>query len=282
LTGTGLVPPGAALNPTSLTFAGQAVGTSSGPQQVTLTNLSNVPLVVSKIAASGDFSASGTCDRVPPPSAGGNDCPISVFFSPTASGNRTGVLTISFGATGAPQTVDLSGQGVNSSLGLTVPQGSDGTATVAAGASASYTLSIGGAGISGMASLTCTGAPKGAACTLPNTLTVDGNTPAQFNVNVSTTNRATAALGATPWGWLWAVAIFGLTVLPWCQPTRKTAKRYLPWWVMLVLLLPSCGGGSNNGPQPNPNGTPAGTYNLTVAATVGPNVQSASLTLTVQ
>jgi len=33
LTGTGLVPPGATLNPTSLMFAAQAVGTSSGPQQ---------------------------------------------------------------------------------------------------------------------------------------------------------------------------------------------------------------------------------------------------------
>jgi hypothetical protein len=277
LTGTGLAP-AAVVSPTTLTFAGQAVGTSSVAQQVTLTNSGTAALNITHIALTGDFSETNNCGT----GLGAGSCQISVVFSPTASGNRTGVLTISFGTTGAPQTVDLSGQGVDSSPGLTVPQGGSSTAVVAAGASASYTLSIGGAGMSGMASLTCTGAPPGAVCTVPNTLTVDGNTATHFNVNVSTTSRAMAALGGTRSGWLWAVAIFGFAVLPWSQLTRKTANRYLPLAMVVALLLPSCGGGSRSGPHPNPNGTPAGTYTLTVGATVGSNVQSTSLTLTVQ
>jgi hypothetical protein len=274
LTGTGLAPV-AVVSPATLTFAGQAVGTSSAAQQVTLTNSGTADLNITHIALTGDFSEKNNCGSMQP-------CQISVVFSPTASGNRTGVLSITDNAPGSPHTVSLSGEGLAPSLELGVAAGGSSTASVNAGGSARYTLSVGGGGISGTASLTCTGAPQGAACTLPNTLTVDGNTSAQFNVNVSTTSRAMAAVGATRSGWCWAIAIFGLTVLSWSQSTRKTAKRYLRLSVVLALFLPSCGGGSNNGPQPNPNGTPAGTYNLTVAATVGSNVQSTSLTLTVQ
>jgi hypothetical protein len=51
--------------------------------------------------------------------------------------------------------------------------------------------------------------------------------------------------------------------------------------VVAALLVSSCAGGQNS-PQPNLNGTPAGTYNLTVTATAGSSTQSTNLTLTVQ
>lgn len=145
-------------------------------------------------------------------------------------------------------------------------------------------LSIGGAGISGTAALTCTGAPKGASCPVPATMNVDAANPATFNVTASTTSRTMAALRAARSGWFWAIAILGLIVLSWSPAKKKTINCYLPLAIMSTLLLSSCGSSSNsnNGSQPNPNGTPAGTYNLTVTATQGTSAQSANLTLTVQ
>ena len=104
-----------------------------------------------------------------------------------------------------------------------------------------------------------------------------------FNVSVSTTSRTMAAVRPPQSGWLWAMAILGFAVFPWSQSKKKTVNPYLPLAMLVALLLASCGSGSsNNGPQLNPNGTPAGTYNLTVTATVGSNAQSTSVILTVQ
>jgi len=75
----------------------------------------------------------------------------------------------------------LSGTGDSgASLGLSVAAGSSGSATVAAGATAS--LAIGGAGMSGTASLTCTGAPAGATCSVPATVTISASAPSNFTL----------------------------------------------------------------------------------------------------
>jgi hypothetical protein len=76
-----------------------------------------------------------------------------------------------------------------------------------------------------------------------------------------------------------SVAILALVVFPLPVVAKKATIRYLPVCAILILLLTSCGGG---GSKQNPNGTPAGTYNLTVSATVGSNTQSTDLTLVVQ
>jgi Cep192 domain 4 len=43
--------------------------------------------------------------------AAGSRCTISVRFSPTATGTRTGTLEIADNANGSPQTVTLTGTG---------------------------------------------------------------------------------------------------------------------------------------------------------------------------
>jgi hypothetical protein len=138
--------------------------------------------------------------------------------------------------------------------------------------------------MSGTVSLTCTGAPKGATCALPSTLNINGTSPVTFNVNVNTASRTMAAVEMSR-VWLFAMAFLGLIVVTWSRLKQEKAKRYRPLTMLMAaaLVLPSCGrGSSNNGSQQNPNETPAGTYNLTVTATIGPNAQSTSLTLTVQ
>ncbi|PYU91478.1 MAG: hypothetical protein DMG25_14595, partial [Acidobacteria bacterium] len=112
LTGTG-VAPAATLSPTSLTFASQDVGATSAPQAVTLSNPGSGPLSISSIAItganSGDFAQTNNCGSSV---AAGAKCTINVTFRPTATGTRTGTLTVTDNASGSPQTVSLTGIGV--------------------------------------------------------------------------------------------------------------------------------------------------------------------------
>ncbi len=91
-----------------VTFPAQAVGTSSGVQTITVINSSVAPLVISGISASQDFSQTNNCGESV---AAGDSCAIKVSFKPTATGVRSGMLTIQEGAPGSTQAIPLSGAG---------------------------------------------------------------------------------------------------------------------------------------------------------------------------
>jgi phospholipase C len=112
LTGTGTSSGGPAvtLNPTSLTFAAQNVGTTSPSQNVTLTNSGTSKLTINSITASGDFAQTNTCGTG---GKAGASCTIRVTFTPTVAGTRTGSVTISDNAGTGTQTVPLTGTGVD-------------------------------------------------------------------------------------------------------------------------------------------------------------------------
>jgi hypothetical protein len=93
------------LSTENLTFASQAPGTSSAPQLVNV-SAGAVAVVITSIVASGDFSQSNSCGSS---LAAGASCTVSVTFNPTASGSRTGTLTITDNASGSTQTVNLDG-----------------------------------------------------------------------------------------------------------------------------------------------------------------------------
>jgi hypothetical protein len=106
--------PVASLSPTSLTFAGQAVGTTSAPQSVTLANTGNAALTVTSVTFTGPFAlnsavGSDTCSGKSV--AAGSSCSVSVVFKPTATGAATGSLSFADNAAGSPQSVALSGSG---------------------------------------------------------------------------------------------------------------------------------------------------------------------------
>lgn len=113
LTGTGAVAAQARLSSTSLTFAGQTIGSSSSAQTLTLTNNGNIGLSVSGISLSGpnagDFKLSSTCASI---LAIGSNCKVSVTFSPTGLGSRTAVLIFADTAPDSPQVVTVSGTGL--------------------------------------------------------------------------------------------------------------------------------------------------------------------------
>jgi hypothetical protein len=276
----------ATLSPASLSFPTQQPGTTSSATTVTLSNSGALALQISSVQVTGPFAETNDCGASV--GATNGSCTISVTFTPTAVGAATGALTISDSAADSPQTVSLTGTGGTPSLGLSVASGGSASAMVTAGATATYMLSIGGAGMSGTASLSCTGAPTGATCSLPATVSVGAASASSFNVSATTTARSQGwfnPLGPTPW--LWTLAILGCLALfkaALAEQSSRLRWRLVP---LLAVVLCACGGGGSTAPSPNPNpvpttGTQAGTYTLTVTAKSGSATQTQNLTLTVQ
>ena len=97
------------LFPVKMDFGNQAAESTSAPQTVTITNRGGANVNIAAINVSGDFVIPGkTCgDTV----AAGKSCRVSISFSPTVSGVRTGALSIETEANGVPQKVTLNGKG---------------------------------------------------------------------------------------------------------------------------------------------------------------------------
>ncbi|WP_353072170.1 choice-of-anchor D domain-containing protein [Tunturiibacter gelidiferens] len=274
---------------TSVTFGSISLGTSSAAQAITLTNSGTAVLSISGVAASGDFSQTNTCVGTLAVSA---TCQVSIVFTPTVVGQRTGTLTLSDNATGSPQTVTLSGAGVQP-LTLGVGTGGSTTTTVTGGQTATYNLSLSGSpGFSGTVALTCSGAPQNATCSIvPSTVTLPGGGSANFAVTVSTSAQ-TAYLEARSNTIVAGLGLFSLFTAPIFLlirkrlPTRKwtsTQIQMLCAASALLITLTACSGGSKGSSQPvSPAVTPPGTYALSVTAVAGNTTVSQKLTLVVQ
>jgi hypothetical protein len=121
LSGTG-VEPIAIFDKTSISFGNQPVGTSSAVQTVSLSNTGTAPLTIANIAIigtnSGEFSQTNSCGASV---AVGSNCSIMVTFTPAAAGNRAASVTITDNAAGSPQSVTLSGTGVQPAVTLSSP-----------------------------------------------------------------------------------------------------------------------------------------------------------------
>jgi parallel beta-helix repeat protein len=97
---------GVTASPGALSFGSVATGTTSSAQTVTVSNPTGSAASVSSISASGDFSQTSTCGSS---IAANGSCTVSVKFAPTATGPRTGNLTVNAG--GVTNTVSLTGTG---------------------------------------------------------------------------------------------------------------------------------------------------------------------------
>jgi Abnormal spindle-like microcephaly-assoc'd, ASPM-SPD-2-Hydin/Beta-propeller repeat len=109
LSGSGTV---VSLSPNKLVFGNQPVGTTSAPQNVTLTNTASTQLNFSGIHITGvnhaDFSETNTCGTSIAAKA---SCTITVTFTPTATGTRKAAVSVSDDGGSSPQTVGLTGTG---------------------------------------------------------------------------------------------------------------------------------------------------------------------------
>ena len=107
--------PVAGVSPSSLTFSNQNLGTKSATQPVTLSNTGDAALTIANIATSTNFGQINNCAGSV---AASGSCTINVTFSPTATGQLTGMLTITDNASNSPQTVTLTGTGTEPAVSL--------------------------------------------------------------------------------------------------------------------------------------------------------------------
>lgn len=263
LSGTGLSG-GITLSPTSIAFPSQYVGTSGLPKTVQVTNTGLLAVTISNVTTSAsDFGTLNACGSSLQPS---NSCSIGVFFDPSASGVRNGVLTINDSAADSPQTVTLTGVGQDFSMSAS----SSSTAIVSPGQTVNYTITVAPAGgFNQTVTLTCSGAPAQSTCSVsPASVKLSGSGSAPVTVTVTTAGNSASLKypgSLAPINrlavWL-ASGLPGIVLL--AGSPRRRQNRILCALAMFCLLSivmtwPACGGSSNG------NGTPAGTYKLTVS-----------------
>lgn len=159
-------------SPTSLTFAGQLLTTTSAGQTLKVSNPSPNALTITAITASTDYTvASNSCGAVPitiAASPGGTPCMLSITFNPGASsapGADNGTIMFTDNAGGSPQSFPLNGTAWDFSV--SAPS----SVTVAKGAMGTFPVTVTGlGGFTGMVSFTCTpGSTLVSSCAVPTT-----------------------------------------------------------------------------------------------------------------
>jgi Beta-propeller repeat/Cep192 domain 4 len=286
--------PVASLSPSDLAFGNEFLFNSSAPQPVTLTNMGNAPLTIRYVTSSIGFTVmDNTCGNS---LQAGASCAISISFAPYAAGPLSGTLTLtdnSKGLAGSQQVVSLSGAGQGFTLGPAA--GSSASATVAAGQSAKYTLTLASeGGFNQNVSFSCSGAPSEATCTVSPASVTAGNTPVNVTVTVTTTASSASAprtgptFPPTPRSrvpldvLMVAVALATMALLRLLRKRSESGRWRLALIAvtleaLMVVAFMGCGGGTsgNGGGEKNDPGTPAGIYTLNVQGTA--NAETSTL-----
>jgi photosystem II stability/assembly factor-like uncharacterized protein len=111
LTGNGtLPPPGITITPNPIAFGDVTVNTSS-TQNITIQNTGNGPLQISSISINGNgFTLQNA--TTPITVAAGANRTITVQFSPTATTNYAGTITLAHNAGNGSSTISLTGNGI--------------------------------------------------------------------------------------------------------------------------------------------------------------------------
>jgi hypothetical protein len=119
-TGSASASPGQLSMATTLSFASQAVATTSAASSVTITNVGSTAVAMSGVVSSNpaEFTiASSTCATVNP----GATCSIGVTFKPSVIGARNGSISLVSNGVGSPQAISASGTGTTAGSSPTVP-----------------------------------------------------------------------------------------------------------------------------------------------------------------
>ena len=287
---------GLAVSPTGLVFAPQTLNATSAAQTVTLST--GVDAVsINSVVVSGDFAiAQDSCPvgAASSPLAASSSCTISVTFTPTASGARSGTLTVVSDVSGqAPQSIVVGLSGSTSTTPDFSVTSTSSSATVTAGQAATFSLAVSALnGYSNPVTLACSGLPSGASCNFsPNPVTPNDSAPTPVTLTINTAVRtlvppAFRVNNNRPLNPKYPLVIVTmLATLLLIAVARK--KQFVPRPALagfglaglLVVIAAGCGGGNATNA---PAGTQAGTYTVTVVATSGSITHDTTLILTVK
>jgi len=172
------------LTPPSVSLGNAVVGRRSASSSITINNANNFSITLNNVGASGDFSQTSNCGNG---LAANASCTVLVSFAPTATGPRNGTLTVNSTAASSPQSVNLSGTGVDFAITLARPARSPRTAAariIAAGGTSSFQLKLTATpSFDGLVELRCAAASRRVSCrTEPNVVHLSG---AAKNVSVT-------------------------------------------------------------------------------------------------
>ncbi len=297
LSGTGIAPAGVSLLPAgTIGFPVTGVGQSSAAQMLTLTNNGGLPLILSSITLTGDFSlATGsTCGASVAPAQA---CMLAVIFTPGSTGARTGSVTVVDNTARSPQTVAFTGTGIDFTFALNSGSTSQ---TVASGSSAVFPLLLSSAtGLPGSATLTCTGVPTYAVCNLSaNTAPLGGSTVITATIatgiaSATATARPEPGSGAPHTGSSIALAAALLPLGMLLLRRRNGVPPLMGLLLAVATVLPLLGlvgcsttprtiPGSGTGVSGSTTTTPSGTYAVVVTASSAGLARNVTLSVTVQ
>jgi len=295
LSGTGVSPDfkiqASTLNP------GSVVVGQSGTSAITITSVNGFNSAVS-LTCSGLPAGAGcgfSPNSVTPASNGTATATATITTSTTTpTGNSSVMITGTAGSNSHSTPLVLT---VQAAPDFTMSAGTVTPSTVSAGQSATSTISITAEnGFNSAVSLTCSVSPTPSlapGCSFsPNSVTPSVNGTVTSTLSISTT-AATAFLthpsAANGNSLFYALAfpVPGILMLGATVGSRSTKRKLLGFFAGFLFLavitwLSGCGGGggSQNGGNP---GTPAGSYTITVNASVGSSIlHSTTVTLTVQ
>jgi hypothetical protein len=100
------------LSPEAVNFGTQKVGTKSATASITVTNTGASAVSITAVSVAGTdtghFAQTNNCGKS---LAANSACTINVPFKPTATGSRSGTISVSANGGGSPQTVALTGDG---------------------------------------------------------------------------------------------------------------------------------------------------------------------------
>jgi hypothetical protein len=157
------VNPAVTMTPTSVSYGNVVVG-QSAQNYVTLTNKSGKALGIGPVTftvtsgAKSQFSMGQSC---PATLQAGSSCAIGAVFAPSAPGTGAATLNISTTASSTPQSVNLSGTGINPEASFSPTSLAFGTIKVAKSSTLSVTLSNPGTSALAISSVTISGTNAG-------------------------------------------------------------------------------------------------------------------------
>ena len=142
LSGVGVAPGAIVLTPASLTFAPTLVNSTAPAQSVSIANTSDSVLSLNAEVVTGDFAmTANTCGTS---LAAQTSCEVTIDFTPSVAGNRSGMLTVT-DMTGT-QTVPLSGTGQTQATDTLSPLSLTFSSQIVDTTSAAQTLTLSNSG----------------------------------------------------------------------------------------------------------------------------------------